>query len=132
MIFHLPDANFTLLSGMCKRCASFGAPGRIDPTHPLAAAWSNVQLMNSAWDEPKATVFGDCLYPAMEFVSIEMTVDMRYLDWFAGLVDRHASRFLLAGDESFAAICYEWVRALWFLPPGLPAGVVARLQEIRT
>lgn len=35
-------------------------------------------------------------------------------------------------DESFAAICYEWVRALWFLPPGLPAGVVARLQEIRT
>ena len=129
MIFHTPEPGFKALTAMCKRASRFAAPGRIDSAHRLAAAWSNVKLMNSAWSVPAAS--GDCLYPAMALVPHELAVDMRNLDWFAGKVDAYCKDKLVTGDSTFAAICHEWLRALWFLPPGLPGDVVAKIMEVR-
>ncbi len=93
MIFHTPDKSFKRLSSCWKRASSFSQKGIVDPNHPLAAAWSNTKL---ACDSHLETLI--------------------MLDWFALKLNEHAKTHVISGDDSVAAILYEF-KMMCFIDP---------------
>jgi hypothetical protein len=89
-----------------------GKPGDVDPAHPLAAAWSNAELMLQAMPAHKST---SCDLPeaarqtAMRENSAEWLCNLVVLDWFAERVDRYAKCHLVDGDSSLAAMLHAWL-----------------------
>jgi hypothetical protein len=100
VIFHQPDRSMRRLAAMWRRARRFAKPGRVDPAHRLAAAWSNCRLMLES---------SDC---GPESYAHNAAV----LDWFAVVVDEHAKAHMLDGDTTLAAICAEWLAFMPFAP----------------
>lgn len=90
-----------MLAGMWKRARRFAKKGDIDAKHALFAAWSNCKMVIEAKDE----------------ISEESIVeDLVFLDWFANKVEDFCKSNMIEGDDSFAAICYEWLTHMYCVP----------------
>lgn len=115
MLFHSPDTSHKTLKSCWKRAESFAQPGVIDANHQLAAAWSNCKLFCDAEDlRPMYLCESFAGYKAHS-VS-EMTHTMVCLDWFALKLNDYAKTHLLKGDQSIAAMLYEWQNKMIFNP----------------
>lgn len=112
MLFHAPDNSFARLKSCWKRAAKFAAPGEIDPSHPLAPAWSNCKLMLDAEGNGKRYAsFQE--YVADEDERVEAAVfSLSCLDWFALKLDDYSKSHMLSGDASIAAMLHEWKERL--------------------
>lgn len=117
MLMHTPN-GWADLESMFKRAVQFAQQGEIPANHPLAAAWANVKM------------FLDAHEGEQDVDSI--VLDARTLDWFATRVDAYAQKHMLTGDPGFAAIAFEWLHLLPFIPPAMTtnARLMARFRSI--
>jgi hypothetical protein len=117
MFFHIPDRTFKRLTGCYKRAVILGKQGEINNLHPLAAAWSNCKMMLDAKSDyktkPKKT---RKLKRHKERMINDDTYDINLLDWFASRVEDFSETAILTGDDSLAAILFEWKERICFNP----------------
>lgn len=102
MIFHQPDTTKCRLNSCLKRAQRFAKQGNIDKSHPLYT-----QYANFLW-----------YVDGQESLDVDEIVQtMIGLDWFALKVENYSKSNMLDGDETLAAMLYEWQKRM---PFGLP------------
>lgn len=118
MLFHAPDTSFARLKSCWKRAGRFAAPDKIEPSHPLAAAWANCEMMLDAED-------GGRPYTSTDLKTIEKEAgeacafSISCLDWFAQKLDGYSKTHMLDGDANIAAMLHEWRARMVFDPTKL-------------
>lgn len=94
MIFHQPDSTFKRLSACWKRAEKLAGNHAIDKNHPLAAAWENCKMFVQAEGDN----------PTKEDIKFTLCC----LDWFALKLDEYSRTNILSGDDSIAAMLFEF------------------------
>lgn len=93
MIPHKVDVTLKRLKSCWRRSNRYAKEGAIDLAHPLAIAWSNCK---------------DLFLSHLNYKKRDYKNDLIVLDWFANKVELFSKDNLLDGDETVAAILYEW------------------------
>lgn len=102
MIFHKPDTTMGRLNSCLKRAKRFAKQGKIDKAHPLYTQYSNF-----VW-------YAD----GQESIEVdELVQTLIGLDWFALKIDDYSKSNMLEGDETLAAMLYEWQKRMPFNLP---------------
>lgn len=111
MLSHTPDTTMKRLKGCIKRADKYAKKGCIDKSHPLYVKFSNAMWYfdGEISDYEYGQENPNCTREDVIKHGAEQTLqNMICLDWFAMKVDEHLKSNMIEGDETLAAMLFEW------------------------